>query len=251
MAAPLEDTSAAAARASGAALRGSFAAAAAAPAASAAPSASHSAEALRGPAATKADALRELIAAKVALEEASSRAAVAELALSAARSALAAERARSAASVEAVRRETSDAVQSLWAELAQATAERDAALAAPGAPGASPVFARLRGDPAALAACSVDELQRLSATNNAAGAAIRDALMNALVAEQVRGAAGGGSSPGSGGRDGTCPVCEDEAHPRDTRLAPCGHVFCGACAANVKECPMCRKPVKRRERVFL
>ena len=51
-------------------------------------------------------------------------------------------------------------------------------------------------------------------------------FMNPLVAAQVR----AGSGPGSSG-NGLCPVCEDEARPRDTRLAPCGHVFCGACDA--------------------
>ena len=159
--------------------------------------------------------------------------------LAAARAAGEAEAARlaDAAAVEAVRRETSDAVKSLWAELAQATVEREEA---------QRDLTAARGDAAVLAACSVDDLRALSQVNNTAGAAIRDALLHALVAAQVR----AGSGPGSSG-NGLCPVCEDEARPRDTRLAPCGHVFCGACAGSVRDCPMCRAPVQRRERVFL
>ena len=118
--------------------------------------------------------------------------------------------------------------------------------------GAGPDLARLRGDSAALAACSLAELKKLSEASDAAGAAIRDALVHARVTAQVReaSAAASGSGP-SGGTGNVCPVCEDETRPRDTRLAPCGHVFCGGCAASVKDCPMCRAPVRKRERVFL
>ena len=195
-------------------------------------------------------ALRELTAAKAALDTAAARAVGAQRDHA---SALAAERARSDAAVDAAKRELSDVVKSLWADVARATAERDAALAAataPGTPGASPINARLRGDANALATCSVEELKALSVSNNTAGAAIRDALMHALVTAQVQMAAAGAAGPGASG-NGLCPVCEDEARPRDTRLAPCGHVFCGVCAGSVRDCPMCRAPVQRREHVFL
>ena len=45
-----------------------------------------------------------------------------------------------------------------------------------------------------------------------------------------------------------CGVCLE--HARDTALC-CGHVLCAACARNVSRCPVCRRTITQRIRLFL
>ena len=104
--------------------------------------------------------------------------------------------------------------------------------------------ALLRGDAAALASCSLPELTDLLKKNDAAGTAIREAVVRKVAAAQAR---GGGASSGD---VATCSICMDEGNARDTRLN-CGHVFCRVCAARLGECPMCCARVTKRDRVFL
>ena len=47
-----------------------------------------------------------------------------------------------------------------------------------------------------------------------------------------------------------CKICMD----RDScvRLAPCGHCMsCWNCSKSLKNCPICRKPIKAMEKTFL
>ncbi|GMI45296.1 hypothetical protein TrCOL_g13321 [Triparma columacea] len=48
----------------------------------------------------------------------------------------------------------------------------------------------------------------------------------------------------------TCTVCFVEK--RGVLFLPCGHlVCCGECSEKVKECPMCRKVIRKRKTVFM
>eukprot|EP00026_Physarum_polycephalum_P000843 Phypoly_transcript_00844.p1 GENE.Phypoly_transcript_00844~~Phypoly_transcript_00844.p1 ORF type:complete len:1256 (+),score=270.15 Phypoly_transcript_00844:137-3904(+) len=53
-----------------------------------------------------------------------------------------------------------------------------------------------------------------------------------------------------------CPICMSRT--RDVALTPCGHTFCGECArtvadkqSNSKKCPICRKPTKTTQSIYL
>ena len=55
----------------------------------------------------------------------------------------------------------------------------------------------------------------------------------------------GGGSPGSSGPN--CAICLTE--PRNTALL-CGHQLCWDCAQKVDHCPVCRKFITHRIRLF-
>lgn len=65
-------------------------------------------------------------------------------------------------------------------------------------------------------------------------------------------ASAGASASASGGDlddDALCVVCLSMA--KDAVLVPCGHFCCCiSCATNMKACPVCRTPIKFRQRVF-
>jgi len=46
----------------------------------------------------------------------------------------------------------------------------------------------------------------------------------------------------------TCSICWDNS--RATALIPCGHCFCHPCAARVAICPICRKHIRSRQKLF-
>ena len=54
-------------------------------------------------------------------------------------------------------------------------------------------------------------------------------------------------SSASGGVQQACAICLTE--PRNTALQ-CGHLFCWDCAQRVDHCPVCRKFVSHRIRLF-
>lgn len=46
----------------------------------------------------------------------------------------------------------------------------------------------------------------------------------------------------------TCCVCVDSEI--NTTLVPCGHLFCAECASRLPECPLCRKQVMAKQRIY-
>lgn len=61
---------------------------------------------------------------------------------------------------------------------------------------------------------------------------------------------GGSRSAAGGAGGGRCVVCLQ--HEPTTAFVPCGHMIsCSNCAPRLQECPACREPVVKRQRVYL
>jgi hypothetical protein len=110
-----------------------------------------------------------------------------------------------------------------WKETAAAREAKERAAQCAGA--ATTRVLRLEGDADALRACSLDELRGIVGDIERGAGRAREALRTAesraAAAEQVAESA-------------FCKICLER--PKDTALN-CGHVLCGACAAQVQSCP--------------
>ena len=50
-----------------------------------------------------------------------------------------------------------------------------------------------------------------------------------------------------------CTICfrdRDDGVNVDTVLVPCGHVFCSECAAQLRDCSICRTRIEKRQRFY-
>lgn len=95
------------------------------------------------------------------------------------------------------------------------------------------------GDPEALAACGLRELEQTVDEVELAGPRLRAAVVEATRREVAEAAL----------EERRCTVCC--AAMRDTVLH-CGHVFCGACAERMEACAVCRaEPIQRRTRAYI
>ena len=48
----------------------------------------------------------------------------------------------------------------------------------------------------------------------------------------------------------TCAICVEQ--PRECSFQPCKHVFCCMeCAKRLKKCPICREPIRKRNRIIM
>ncbi|KAH9513467.1 E3 ubiquitin-protein ligase mib2 [Bulinus truncatus] len=44
-----------------------------------------------------------------------------------------------------------------------------------------------------------------------------------------------------------CPICMERHR---NRVFQCGHATCGICAESLKNCPICRKPIRQKINLF-
>ena len=97
----------------------------------------------------------------------------------------------------------------------------------------------MRGEPAALAGCTLAQLHTLAQLQEEGGQRVRRAALEAEVAAVAAEAEAASL---------LCGICLTE--PRDCCLS-CGHVTCRRCGERMTSCPLCRKPITARTRVFM
>jgi hypothetical protein len=118
-----------------------------------------------------------------------------------------------------------------------AAATEEAAAAQAGWQAAAAELARMRGEPAALAACGLVELRALEGWLEEAGRRLRTRVVEASVAE----AAGLGEGA-------LCTLCMEA--PRAC-VFNCGHQVCAGCGdQRFTTCPFCRADITQRIRLF-
>jgi hypothetical protein len=95
-------------------------------------------------------------------------------------------------------------------------------------------LARANGEPAALAALPLGELEELEGSAEAALARIRERLAEARSEER---------------KDRQCAICMDAV--KNIAFVPCGHQVCAECASPIaRVCPFCKAAIAHKMRTY-